>query len=174
MPAHPLAESLLHAVPRMIQLIRAEVRLAAGREMTLTHYRILARATRAEYSLGELADELGTGMPAMSRLLDRMEKKDWIERQACADDRRRVRIRATPTGRAKFQKIRGKVALKLSERLASLSSAEEKALAAGLGMLEAIAGEPAATKPGLTTAKASAPKNAAAKTSTSKPKAASR
>ena len=65
---------------------------------------------------------------AMTRLLDRLERKNFVRRARSARDRRNVRIELTPTGRAAIPRI-GAVAVGVFNRfLRGFSKAETRLL----------------------------------------------
>jgi DNA-binding MarR family transcriptional regulator len=60
--------------------------------------RILRGAGDEDPSCQEVGARLLTRVPDVTRLLDRLEQRDLITRWRCADDRRVVRTRITPSG----------------------------------------------------------------------------
>ena len=50
-------------------------------------------------SAGELAEATGLSSAATTTLLDRLERKGFVERERDTVDRRKVRVAMTPTGR---------------------------------------------------------------------------
>lgn len=70
-------------------------------DATHTQYnvlRILRGAGSTGLLTGEIAERLLTHDPDVTRLVDRMEKRGWIERQRDAEDRRCVRVVITQQG----------------------------------------------------------------------------
>ena len=67
---------------------------------SVTEWRILATLTgSAGMSIGELAEVAIAKQPTVTRLLDRMETKAFVERFAHETDRRMTMVRITPQGR---------------------------------------------------------------------------
>lgn len=60
-------------------------------------------------TIGEFCRLLGYDSGAMTRLLDRIEKKSLVRRVANPDDRRSFLIELTPDGKALFPQVRRKV-----------------------------------------------------------------
>ena len=92
---------------------------------------ILFARTRARLTIGSAARLLGTDTAAVTRLVDRLESKGLVRREAAGHDRRAVTISVTETGEAlapsllaAFQAVHHRVA-------AALEPGEE-------GILEAI------------------------------------
>lgn len=88
---------LLNNATRQIMLL-AENRFAED-DISLPQYVVLTALWRADgLKISHLADYCGNGLPALSRLLDRMEAKDLVERRASPEDRRAVRVFLTDKG----------------------------------------------------------------------------
>jgi DNA-binding MarR family transcriptional regulator len=77
----------------------AQVLESAG--VTLQQYnvlRILRGAGRGGLPTLSVADRMLERTPGVTRLIDRMEKKGWVTRERCTEDRRRVWCKITKTG----------------------------------------------------------------------------
>ncbi|MFI4862482.1 MAG: MarR family winged helix-turn-helix transcriptional regulator [Phycisphaerales bacterium JB063] len=66
-------------------------------------------AGRTALPCGEVAERMVTRVPDVTRLMDRLEKAELIERVRCEDDRRVVRAQISPAGRALLRKLTPKV-----------------------------------------------------------------
>jgi DNA-binding MarR family transcriptional regulator len=89
-------------------------------------------------SLGELARRETVQPPTMSRLVAALEAEGLVERAVETADRRQIRLRTTPQGRALMQRGRSRRAAALAERLARLSDEELEDLEHSLGLLERL------------------------------------
>ena len=72
----------------------------------------------------ELADRLGVTTGTLTVTVDRLEKKDLIERQPHETDRRSYRVVLTPEGKKQFKKHH-EFHVKLTEELVSVLSPDE-------------------------------------------------
>ena len=61
---------------------------------------------------------------SMTRMLDRLEKKGFLRRERCKDDRRVVYLRLTTVGRAHLPRLRAAAVRVLDRHLAGFSPAE--------------------------------------------------
>lgn len=100
-PVLPFVDDYLPALlAQASRLISAEfhaVVQAAG--FSVTEWRILATLTgKAGISIGGLAQISVSKQPTVTRLLDRMEAKGYVERFAHDTDRRVTMVRITPAG----------------------------------------------------------------------------
>jgi len=74
-------------------------------ELPLEWYPVLLMLSQAELESlrpSELAEQLGMSRSATTRLIDRLESDELVERSACASDRRGTFVRLTPKGEQKF------------------------------------------------------------------------
>lgn len=60
--------------------------------------RILRGAGKEGLPTLVVADRMLERTPGVTRLIDRMERKGWVERSRCTEDRRRVWCKITPPG----------------------------------------------------------------------------
>lgn len=89
--------ALLAQASQLISTEFHEVVQANG--FSVTEWRILATLTDSEgISIGGLAQVSMTKQPTVTRLLDRMELKGYVERVAHESDRRITLVRITPQG----------------------------------------------------------------------------
>lgn len=97
---HFVDDYLAALLAQASQLISAEFHVvvqASG--FSVTEWRILATLTGSEgMSIGHLAQISVSKQPTVTRLLDRMEAKGYVERFAHETDRRMTLVRITPEG----------------------------------------------------------------------------
>ncbi len=79
-------------------------------------------------NVAELARWQGVDAGAMTRLLDRLEKKGLCKRVRCTDDRRVVQVELTPDGEAAIVEVPPILAEVLNDHLAGFSKTEWVAL----------------------------------------------
>jgi len=99
---------------------------------------LLAAVAKAEpATLGEIAVAVKRGAPAISRAIDALVRNGQVERQADPDNRRRLALRLTSTGRETMARpavMEGS----LDGRLAKLAASELRALERGIEILERL------------------------------------
>lgn len=80
---------------------RFATRVLEPEGVTLQQYNVL-RILRGAGDPGlptlSVAERMIERTPGVTRLIDRMERKGWVTRQRCTEDRRRVWCRITPAG----------------------------------------------------------------------------
>jgi DNA-binding MarR family transcriptional regulator len=105
--------------------------------MTLRH---LAEGPLTQQELGSrLALEKST----VSRLVDAMARKEWVEKARDPDNRRYQRVRLTPTGERAAARIGEAVRQRHNRWFKALTAKERDALAVGLGALVRVMAEEA-------------------------------
>jgi DNA-binding MarR family transcriptional regulator len=80
----------------------------------------------------DVAGSLGMSLPAMSRALDGLVQRSFVERRECETDRRAKLVRLLPAGRAALDEIERARASALEEFTATLSDEERAGLHATL------------------------------------------
>ena len=76
-----------------------QTRLWQAAELTLAQVRVLRRLANEPRPLGQLGQELGLAPPSVTRLVDRLEERQLLERSRGGKDRRKVMASLTAEGR---------------------------------------------------------------------------
>src|SRR6266536_982420 len=98
--ANECAGELLEVVPLIMRYIRIEMRRSRGSDLTVPQFRTLAFLTTNEgASLSSLADHIGLTLPSASKLVDGLVERKLVQRKTCPDDRRRMTLLLTGSGR---------------------------------------------------------------------------
>jgi len=140
-----LAEEVLDAALLVARLIRREVGRRRPGGLSLSQVRALSFLDWNEgASLAEVAEYIGLGAPATSRVVEELVRRGLVTRAAAADDRRRIALGLLAEGRQSLKAALTAARAPLAERLAALGAADKARLAAALGSLrEAMVSEPA-------------------------------
>ena len=109
-------------------------RALSEHELSLTQVKMLHQLNEpdSDLQLTELAETLSLSVPAVSRAIDALEQRGYVERRADDRDRRVKRVRITASGRRVLARLM-EIRLNMLERFAATLSDEERAdLAAAL------------------------------------------
>ena len=99
-----LPYQLFRIVNRLTLNLKDDLRPA---KMTLSRWRALSVLNASDgRSMGELATYMVIEQPALSRIVDQMERDKLVTRLQAKDDNRVVRVYLTPAGRSIFKEIR--------------------------------------------------------------------
>jgi DNA-binding MarR family transcriptional regulator len=91
-------------------------------------------------TLGRLADAEHVRPPTMTRIVSALEEAGLVRKETSPDDRRSVRVSATPAGRRLMQAARQRRIGALSGRLAGLSQRDLATLERAAALMEEAAG----------------------------------
>ncbi len=130
-----LADQFMSTIPRAMQSIRSEMRSKRLHDLSVPHFRILAKLWRAPANNKTLAEHLGVSVAAMSRMVDSLVNRGLIARSMGEEDRREVKLELTPVGRESFSEIRQKTRQNIALRLELLSEIERVQLNQGLELI---------------------------------------
>ncbi len=98
-------------------------------------------------SVKALADSMKVSLPAMSRAIDGLVERGFVDRQEDRLDRRMKRLRLTDSGRAITSSLNEARLAAMQEFLTSLSDEEARALTQALGLILEGRGEILALRP---------------------------
>ena len=87
---------------------------------------------RDEATIGDLAGRLAMSLPAMSRSVEGLVQRGYVERKECPSDRRSKRLVLLPQGREVLSRVTAAREAALVEFAAELPDAERTALHAAL------------------------------------------
>ncbi len=132
-----VAVRLRMAIARLFRRIE---RTRAGIALTPSETTVLSAVVRTgPLRLSDLAWAEGMNPTMLSRLIRDLEEAGLVRRKVDQVDRRATFAEATPAGRRLHEKIRTERSDALSAALVLLSEDEQRALSAGLPVLETLA-----------------------------------
>lgn len=134
------AARLLDVVPRVMRVIRAEMRAVAKNELTIPQFRTLVLLSKQPATNKEVAEWLGIAAPTATRLLDTLVKRGVVTRAESSDDkdRRRVKVTLTAHGKATYDSIKARTRQRLSSYFCKLSPSRKAQLRLGLTILDTL------------------------------------
>src|SRR5215204_1240019 len=122
---------LLEVVNLVTQMFWADLR-RSNHSIELTQWATLRRISRSPCTMSELARHKGVGLPTMSKSIEMLVRKGWVERWIDKTDRRQTLVRLTADGRRVLSESRAHLEELLDQRLGTLTAPERSALAAQL------------------------------------------
>ena len=126
------------AVDRLFGVLRRQL---APQELSLTAASTLRNLElNGPRRLTELATNEGVTQPAMTQLVSRLQRERLAERTTDPGDARVVIVRITPAGQELLARRRETRARRLAELLSTLSTEDQRHLAAALPALERLGG----------------------------------
>lgn len=100
--------------------------------------RILRGQKGASMNLYEITDRMVHPTSNVSRIIDKLLEKAWVERKACLENRRRVDISITPAGLALLETVQPAIDTTFRDFESKLSEAEARQVS---DALEAVRSE---------------------------------
>ncbi|WP_428558627.1 MAG: MarR family winged helix-turn-helix transcriptional regulator [Solidesulfovibrio sp. DCME] len=130
------ARELLEVMPLVMQDLRRTMRSHSSPDLRVPELRSLAFLRHNPGSnLTDLAEYIGVSLPSMSKLVDALAFRSFIDRQPDPGDRRRVRLFLTEDGAAVLAKAREAVQSAFATKLARLRPEDIVTVTASLGLL---------------------------------------
>jgi DNA-binding MarR family transcriptional regulator len=134
--AQDCAAEILETVPAVMRFIRAQMRRHRGPELSVPHFRTLLFLSRHDCaSLSALAEFLGLSLPATSRLVEGLVRKNFVVRRVPPGNRRLIALALSAGGRRTVGTARQATESRLAEVVASLPAGERAAIQRALRTL---------------------------------------
>ena len=129
-----LAEQMLAISAQVTRLSGgAMYTLLEDHALTLSNFKVLhALDEHTDVSVKELAEHLGLSLPGMSRALDGLLKRGFVDRREDVSDRRVKRVRLTDDGRWLLEQFNATRLAGLEQFAAALTDEERASLSAAL------------------------------------------
>jgi len=119
------------------QAFWAELR-RSGPTIEMSQWSTLRRISRTPCTISELARYKGVGLPTISKSVDMLVRRGWVERWVDKSDRRQTMVRLTTSGRRVLSDCRRALETFLDQRLANLSAPERNAVDASLQLVRRV------------------------------------
>ncbi|MFH1018103.1 MAG: MarR family transcriptional regulator [Pseudomonadota bacterium] len=130
-----LAKRILDTLPSCMHKIVVRIRTSQKRGMTFPQFRILGGIAHGLKHVMEMATLHGVSQPAMSKMVNGLVKRGFVERLPRGGDRRKIELALTRKGRRAFLGTRKGVEMQLEHRISNLTPGEKSDLARGLAQL---------------------------------------
>lgn len=127
---------LVDVVNLVTQLLWADMR-QSPRSIEPSQWVTLRHIARGPSTIGELARHKAVSLPTMSKSVEMLVRRGWVERVADEADRRRTLVRLSAAGRRVLADSRRRSEDLLAEKLAGLTALERDQLRASLQRVRA-------------------------------------
>lgn len=123
-----LDKAIAYKIHRLARLLRVQINQMLqqqGLDLGMEQWLILVRLYETPHlAQHELADQALNDHPNITRLIDQLAKRGWVQRTVDAEDRRRHLVSLTATGRALVERFQPQVVAE-RQRIFGDFSAEE-------------------------------------------------
>jgi DNA-binding MarR family transcriptional regulator len=130
-PPQTSTSELVDVVYLVMQAIWADMR-RSRKAIEPSQWATLRKIARGPCTMSELARHKGVSLPTISKSVDMLVRRAWVERFVDDTDRRQTLVRLTSGGRRVLADCRRRVELRLDEKLATLTTAEREQVTASL------------------------------------------
>src|SRR5262249_62301290 len=96
------------------------------------------RIAAGAWTMSELARYQAGSLPTISKSVDMLVRRGWVERWVDKQDRRQTMARLTPSGRRMLAHIKERTERQVAQTLAPLTAAELTELVAALNVLARV------------------------------------
>ena len=139
--ADACASGVLDVVPPVVRFIRHVMLSHRSLGLSVPQFRTLALLSRSpNVSLSCVANNIGSSLPAASRMIGVLVAKKLVARQDSKSDRRQLSLALTSRGEEAFRAARSQARRDLAEKLAALEIEEHAHITNGLKLLGVIFG----------------------------------
>jgi len=135
------ARELLHVVMLVMRTVAADMR-RSPRPVAPAQMGSLMRVAEGPCTMSELARHLAVSLPTISKSVDMLVRRGWLERWMDKRDRRQTMVRLTPSGRRVLVDIRTRTERHVGRSLAPLTTAERAQLVETMRVLGRVLGPP--------------------------------
>lgn len=133
--AEACAREVMETVPLVMRFIRSEIRRNSG--LSVPQFRVLNLLRRCPASsLSNVADHLGVTLPTASVMMERLVRRGLVDRAEDPDERRRVVLTLTDSGKEHLQATFEANRRAVAETLAHMSPSELKKITEGARLLK--------------------------------------
>lgn len=129
-----IAEALPLRASQLSRLFLARSSLNLSR----TEIGVLWATSSHPQRITDLAAAEGVTQPAMTLLVDRLQERGWLKREPDSEDRRVVRVSATPSGVKALGHARAEYRAFFHEEMVSLQNEEIEVLASAIDVLDKL------------------------------------
>ncbi|HLA43337.1 MAG TPA: MarR family transcriptional regulator [Aggregatilineales bacterium] len=137
--AEESAQALLAILPRINQIMIAELRRDPGEDTTMPQFRVLGYlAEEGSLILTDIARRRHVSLAAASVIVQALVERGWIMRTPDPDDRRQIHLQLTDAGRQQYEQVNQRMLANLIPLMALLSDDEITAVKTALHALERV------------------------------------
>ncbi|WP_016952073.1 MarR family winged helix-turn-helix transcriptional regulator [Anabaena sp. PCC 7108] len=133
------AARVMETVPLLIRFIRAEMRTHSADSLSISQLRSLSFLNhKPGASLSEVADHLGVTCATASTTIERLVQRHLVQRTDNPQERRRVVLNLTKTGKQLLEQSQEKTRTEISEILEGLTPEQVSHIESGLTLLKNV------------------------------------
>jgi len=128
--------TIIGTIPVLMHDLRNKFRSGNQGTLSVAQFRILGNVYRnGTRTSRDLSDHIGVSLPAISRMVDVLVNKGFIQRLPSIHDRRQTPLRVTPKGRRYYVQSRSFAEKSVTHRISQLDDSKKHLLIEALSIL---------------------------------------
>src|SRR6266496_1024275 len=131
------ARALLHVVMLVMRTVAADMR-RSSQPLAPPQLGSLMKIGTGPCTMSDLARHLAVSLPTISKSVDMLVRRGWVERWMDKHDRRQTMARLTPSGRKMLAHIKQRTQRQVTRTLAPLTAPERVQLVSTLNILRRV------------------------------------
>jgi DNA-binding MarR family transcriptional regulator len=140
--AHAAARELLKGMMLVMRTVAAEMRRSSTEPIAPAQFGTMMKIATGSCTLTDLARHQAVSLPTVSKSIDALVRRGWIERCVDPTDRRQTLVRMTRDGERVMADVKRRAEDYVASRLSSLSEAERAQLVAATELLTRVIPSP--------------------------------
>jgi DNA-binding MarR family transcriptional regulator len=133
------AREVLEVIPAVMRPLRNTMRSYRGAGLSVPQFRALCFVERYDgASLSQVAEHLDLALPTVSRMVNGLVERGFMQRRSSESDRRNMSLSVRAPGRAVMQQTRSATQAFLVDQFQHLSTEQRDAMIVALGALRDV------------------------------------
>jgi DNA-binding MarR family transcriptional regulator len=137
---------VLHAAMLLMRSVSAHLRQTSKQPLAPAQLGTLLKIGAGPCTLSELARHQAVSLPTVSRSVDMLVRRGWVERTMDDTDRRQMLLGLTEQGREVLADVKARAEQHIAAKLSSMSSSDRADLAGAAGLLASVFTDRSAAK----------------------------
>jgi len=140
------ASLIMSTIPIVMRAFKTEMRANRPTELSIPQFRTLIfLECRSGASISDVAGHLGLSLSTVSKIIDGLMKRSYVERSVASNDRRRAILALTAAGKTALKATREQAHTRMLEYLDILSPEEQANISEAMRILSRVFQPDAAT-----------------------------
>ena len=133
------ARQVLDVVPAVMRPLRQQMRSHRAAGLSIPQFRALCFVERYDgASLSAVAEHLDLSLPTVSRMVNGLVERGYMQRRSSTDDRRHVSLSLRPRGQSVMQAARNATQQFLADKFAALTPEQCEAMVTAMQLLREV------------------------------------
>jgi|SRR5579884_208084 len=136
--SRPELETIAEALPQRFTTLTRLFLKRANPQVSRVEGSVLAALAERSHRITDLACREAISQPGITLLVNRLEARGWVTREADPHDRRAVLVTLTAEGREVLERLRAEYRALMQEELATLEESDVRTLARTIEILDRL------------------------------------